>query len=333
MASRKKPVPSTATTEPSADEALPTVEGEQAVDNPLEHSARPRSRTERAPWGPIIEDDEELDDEEDEEPQPVAVAGRLRRAVDDEDEEDEEEEDDEDEEDTSPVPALTVRNDDPALLSFLTTLSEEPATAFALADWLLEQNDPRADTVRDLAEARAVVPEGVPSRYDRRPMVAARYWCAMRGVGAVTAWAYPGTLLGTLLVSRDYRADGTVRVPRDRQTPERLLAACERCRATLILGLFGTSPQLLRARQVLGAEARQDRIAATLARCGRGAVSLLVDLRSADPGRFDVVMKAIWSRDNLHPIGYAVMDQVKPGWRQQLMSGVATGASPAGSEK
>jgi hypothetical protein len=321
MAKVKKPVTPTATANPSADKALPTVEGEQAVDNPLEHSGRPRSRAERAPWGPIVENDD--DDEE----------------LDDEDEEDEDEDDNEEEDDEEPasalsfsIPALTVRNDDPGLLGFLTTLSEEPATAFALADWLLERDDPRAETVRDLAEARAVIPEGVPSRYDRRPMIAARYWCAMRGVGAVTAWAYPGTLLGTLMVSRDYRADGTVRVPRDRQTPERLLAACERCRATLLLALFGTSPQLLRARQVLGAESRPDRIVATLTRCGRGAVPLLVDIRSTDPARFEAVMKAIWSRDNLHPIGYAVMDQVEPDWRQKLMTSVATGASPARRE-
>jgi hypothetical protein len=151
-------------------------------------------------------------------------------------------------EDAATPRTFTVANTDATLLAFLSALAWDRAASYALADWLAERDDPRAESARELAMAPAVVPVGVPGWHHVRPMIASRSFFVTRRPSGVTARAYPGTMLGTLLGADGYRDNVTVRIPREKQTPERLIAACERCCAILCLGLFGASRQLFKTR-------------------------------------------------------------------------------------
>jgi hypothetical protein len=337
MARKRTPI---AATEPEVQNAQQPPEGGEALTAAHEAthtpSLRARRRQRRASLDdeePVArfhedededdEDDEEsldedlFDDEDEEEPEP-SLRPRRRRQASFLDEEDEDENDEEDEEPESP-PNFPVANTHPELLAFLTALPD-PATVLALIDWLMEQGDPRADHVRELSEARCVIPEGICYPLRAQPMACGRWWTITRQNRSVTGHAYRGTLLHRVLTGVTYRGEVQARAPRREQTPEGLRAAFERCRRGLLLGFFGTSVQHLRARQSILSEPRLDRLDKVLARCNQTAVPWLVELRAADRARFDRIVERIWTTPALHGVGYALLDAVDPGWRTRLPS-------------
>ena len=184
------------------------------------------------------------------------------------------EDDEEEEEETPAPPTFTVANNDSHLLAFLSALADDPATPFALADWLEEHEDPRAAHVRELAEARCAVPEGACVAFRTPPMACGTWWCIARRAGSVAAHVYEGTPLYLLLNARRRGNVIVARVLRDRQTPELIREAFESCRHGLLLGLFGTSVGHLRARRVLMRGAGLDRVVQVLARYGEAAIPL-----------------------------------------------------------
>jgi hypothetical protein len=143
----------------------------------------------------------------------------------------------------------------------------------------------------------------------------------------VVGKAYRGPLLGRLVRTHPFRNDVVVRFPHRQQTPERLRAASDRCRITLIMGLFEASHRLLQARRIIQEEVKLKRVEKTLIDCGRAAVPLLGELHARSPERLQVVMALIWSRPKLHAVGYAFMDATDPSWRQRLTGSPGEGSA------
>src|SRR5262245_60870251 len=112
-----------------------------------------------------------------------------------------------------------VANDDPRLIGLLDGVIDDPTAGLALADWLEERGDPRADSVRDLYATGWVIPE--VDRWERArpcPMACGRYWSvAMR---SRSVHAHAGSLLAELSVEQSGRSDVTVRFPNYADYPE-----------------------------------------------------------------------------------------------------------------
>jgi hypothetical protein len=323
MAKRQKQI----TTEPKVQAAPDTdgLEGSamahtQEAPVPAQHHPR------RPPHVEVDEDEEDLDEEEEEE----HFAGAQEDDEEEEDlDEDEEEEDDEEDEDKEPppVPSFPVANTDATLLSFLAAITtDDRAAAHGLADWLVDQGDPRAAHVRELAEARCVLPEGSCPLLRAAPMACGASWTIVRRTWCVSALTYWDTPLYNLVRASRPSGDVTVRIARDRETPELLGAAFERCRVGLLLALFGTSPEHLRARQVILAENNLRRVDKVLARHEEAAVPWLLELREANRARFDEIFARITETSDLHELGYTLLDTLEPGWRQRLPAMMAGGA-------
>jgi hypothetical protein len=256
--------------------------------------------------------------------------------IDDEDEDDEDEDDDEEEapeeeeseEEEDEAPFFRTQNTDPTLLAFLDALLVDPQVALVLTDWLTERGDERAETVRELATAHAVIPDGGIT-WGEAPMGCGASWKIVRHGSSVFASAYSGTPLHRTLRSLGREGAIRVQVPRQRQTPERLAAAFDRCRLELQLGLFGKSRGHMNARRLLLHERNLDRVAKALRRCGKEIVPSLCELRGTDPDRFDQVLTLIWGNEALHALGYGVLDVVDPGWRGRLPALTATNGGPS----
>jgi uncharacterized protein (TIGR02996 family) len=232
--------------------------------------------------------------------------------------------DEDDEKDA--LPTFPVANTNPTLLAFLTAVPDDPGTGHALADWLLEQDDPRAAHVRELAEARCVLPEGSCPLLRAAPMACGTWWCIVLRPWCVSALAYWDTPLYKLVRASRPGGDITVRLARDRPVPERLHAAFERCRTGLLLALFGTTPEHLRARQVVLTEDNLKRVDKVLAKQQTAVIPWLLELRETNPARFEVVLARSWETSELHELGYALLDTLDPSWRQRLPAMMAGGA-------
>src|SRR4051812_36391367 len=161
-----------------------------------------------------------------------------------------------------------VPNDDPTLVAMLLAMRDgDTAAGRALADWLEEREDPRAADVRELAEARCVVPverprwwrplgifqwektstawdpQGVRSSCEPGeagsypeafPMACGPWWAILRTPEGVTARWYrspQGYVLGGTCYFA-FHAD----IPPIKQTKPRLREGFERCRGGLIAG-------------------------------------------------------------------------------------------------
>lgn len=204
-------------------------------------------------------------------------------------------------------PPLTVENSDPKLFAFLERQSTDPTAAIALSEWLADRSDPRAEAVRELAEVRCVIPEGVPDRVIGRPMACGRWWCAYRFRHRVTATVYPGTPLALLLSSAQARHDVEVQLPRRRQTSTHRIAAFEECRQTLLLRLFDVHPDRFSHRQAVFFEPQMFWVRLAFAVCESKAVPWMLELRKINPDRYERSLKHIWSRPDLHWIGMSVI--------------------------
>jgi hypothetical protein len=229
-------------------------------------------------------------------------------------------------------PPFPVANDDPRLSGFLTALPAGPGAALALAAWLEERGDARAAVVRELAEAKCVVPEGVLCRRFLTPMACGRWWHIHRKLGRVAATVYVGTPLHRSLREG---CGGHIMAPRPRAgwTPETLQAAFEHCRRELICALFATSREQLTVRLAVLHDPSLERVLQLLGRYSCEAVPALCELRSSDHARFQTVVRLLWADIDLHHLGYAVMDALEPDWRQVLSALVGLPCPEAGAAR
>jgi hypothetical protein len=113
--------------------------------------------------------------------------------------------------------------------------------ALVLADWLDERGDPRAGDVRELAEARCVVPRYRPSiPTDTAGMACGAWWVAIRTQAGVNLRAYPdspqGDQLCDVLGQNDWDCD--LDNP-DAPTDDQVRLAFDTCRLVVIGALLG----------------------------------------------------------------------------------------------
>src|SRR5262249_4438078 len=102
----------------------------------------------------------------------------------------------------------------------------------------------------------------------------------------------------------------------------------DRCRVGLLLGMFSTGPTHLRDCLVVLTGPDVDRVPGVLRRrWARTATPWLCAVRALDAARFSAIMELIWADRDLHRIGYAVLDELSPGWRQRLSRKLARAAT------
>ena len=287
---------------------------------------------------------------------------KLLAALDDEDEdqddedEEDEEDDEEDDEDVSPkagdrrqrkravggprtqavageeIPVASpaasifkvgaVPDHNPELRSLLhrTVLDEEAGLEFA--NWLEDEDDPRADAVRDLFAPVAAVPPR-PDAGVSHPMAAGRQWAAARTKAGVIASAYPGTPLSQLIQAAGGVEATEVKVAVNRQTPEALAEAFRTCRLRFLLALFGTTPAMVAAERVVrDTGAAVDDVLRVLRRVRLNAVPWLGALRRSHPAWFSAVMSGAMRDKQLRTVCDAALDAVDGGWREKLLAEV-----------
>jgi hypothetical protein len=311
MAKKRKQA-TDSTTAPKIQDEPSTAGRAGTAKAPAQEVSGPAQRNLR--WRPLFESNEEEEDLDE----------------DDLDEDDDDEEDD----DEPPLPTFQVptTTTDATLLTFLAAISTgDLAAGHALADWLTEQDDPRAALVRELAEARCVIPEGRSPLLRAAPMACGRWWCIVLRPWCVRAISYWNTPLYAMLESVRRGRNIEVRVPRDRQTPERLGAAFERCRIDLILGLFATTTQNLRAVQVVLNDPSMERVVRAIARYTEAVLPWLFMLRRDHPARCEAVLDRIRVSSDLQKISDELLSVLDPGWRQRLPAMMAGGTGAGGS--
>jgi hypothetical protein len=156
------------------------------------------------------------------------------------------------------VGRLTVADDHPELLALAYSAMRDTSIMGILADWLRDRDDARADLVADLA-APGVIPYHVPVANQEVPLVAGRYWCAVRRYNGVFARVYRGSPLERVIkfypdLGRIKFLGGSLkrapvryayRISRARQNPKIVTSGLDCGRTWLVLATFGTYPHEL----------------------------------------------------------------------------------------
>lgn len=255
-------------------------------------------------------DDSDLDDEDE-----------------DEDEDDDAEVDEmEDKKESAVVktaPALTVPNDDPQAQALLRgTLTDSTAGA-ALADDLVERDDPRGECVRLLVTAPVLIPPLPQSWYYDVIVVATEQLVARLQKSRLEVRAYSRTPLYQALARwGGWEKLGCypvqVRAPSGGWTPETVVAALDRARRQIIFGLFGTTEEEVRCPP----EKLRDLRVRRLVRLSRqhGGVDDVCAAVRGDAELREALLAALVQNDRDRDIWDAVMDRLSPGWRRRVAS-------------
>jgi hypothetical protein len=224
---------------------------------------------------------------------------------------------------TPATPATQVADADPLLTSFLIDLRYPNADARPLADWLADQNDPRGSLVRELAEARCVVPSKRPTGREGCTLASGAGWSIVLRRASVVARVYAPS--GVVLRMRDDVGDRPL-------APEAVIYMFDTLRRKLIFGLFGLTQGRVRCLAVVldcsfGIDfavrmlESRPRVAEGGRKHVRGwLIPYLRQLRAANPARLGQIVARLWSSGELHQVGDDVMDAIAPGWLAKLLA-------------